>query len=103
MKTCEKFGNYNIKGACRKSTNSSTLYYQVVQKIEPPLSCPALPGNYTIHNYESDSKVLTYLPLDGFVYNVVAKLISTDPATKKRLVASCVKAELKVEKIRVKN
>ena len=103
MKTCEKTPAANIRGFCSKLSDPTFLFSYAVARIVPHLSCPINAGNYTILYTEVDMKILTYFPLDGFVYNSVVKVISTDPVKKTRKLAWCGKFETKIIKERVKS
>jgi hypothetical protein len=102
MKTCEKFLIFNVRQVCQKFHNSSTFVGKTIANISPPIKCPIEAGNYTLKRTEIDLKKYSFLPLDGFALNLVVKLVTTVPATKARVVATCVIVEYKVEKIRVK-
>ena len=103
MKTCEKTPAVNIRGICSKLSDPTFLFSNVVDRVVPHLSCPINAGNYTILYTEVDMKILTYVPLDGFVYTSVVKAISTDPVKKTRKIAWCGKFETKIFKERVKS
>lgn len=101
MKSCNKYETLNIKEACKKLTDKSTFFSKVLNNIQPPLTCPMMPGNYTIQDTELDLGVIAFLPLDGFIYTTILKLVSTDNESKTRKLAWCFKAETKIVKIRV--
>jgi hypothetical protein len=100
MKSCEKLFNHNTRQACQKFQNSSTNIGKAANNITPLLKCPIEAGNYTLKRTEIDLKKFSFLPFDGFVLNVLYKFVTTIPSRKARVVASCIKMELKVEKIR---
>jgi hypothetical protein len=102
MKNCEKFININARQICQKFYNTSTMIGQAVANISPPIKCPIEAGNYTMRRIHSDLKRFSFLPIDGFNLNMIIKFVTTVPATKARVVASCIKLEMKVEKIRSK-
>jgi hypothetical protein len=101
MNRCEKLQNRNVKQICSKLTTSGSFISKVIQNIEPPLNCPVKIGNYTINTTDVDLKFLSFMPMDGFIFNLIIKFISTNPSTKSRIVASCIRVEEKVEKVRV--
>jgi hypothetical protein len=103
MKTCEKVININIKSLCSKIKDSNMFYALLLSRIEPPLNCPLNPGNYTIHRTEVDLSPFVYIPFDGFLYNFLVKILSTNPTTKARIIAICLQMEFKILKIRVKS
>jgi hypothetical protein len=102
MRTCEKFVNRNMRNVCKRFTNSSLNLSDMLTKVVPPLKCPIEAGNYTVERTDVDLKMLSYAPLDGFIYNILIKLITTDPVTKSRIIASCIKVEVKIVRVRVK-
>jgi hypothetical protein len=105
MKSCEKFLTFNVRQICQKLQNvqnSLSFIGKAVANITPTLKCPVEAGNYTLKKTEIDLKKYSFLPIDGFILNLVVKLVTTIPATKTRAVASCVKVEFGVEKIRVR-
>lgn len=101
MKHCEKFNSLNVKGVCKRFTNSSSILGKMTAIITPPLSCPVQPGNYSTTKFDIDTKTISFLPLDGYIYNIQAKLASVNPATKKKTLVGCIKFEAKIVKIRV--
>jgi hypothetical protein len=100
MKTCEKFLNVKVRQICQKFQNSSTIIGKGVANVTPPIKCPMEAGNYTLKKTDADLKRISFLPFDGFILNMVVKIITSVPARKARVVASCIKMEVKVEKIR---
>jgi hypothetical protein len=60
-------------------------------------------GNYTAKRSEIDMRPFIYFPLDGFIYTLIFKLVGTDPVTKARTVPACLRAEIKIVKVRVKS
>lgn len=100
MNKCEKFLVFNARGIC-KQIATNTWFQSMLKKYDLPLACPMMPGNVTVRNYEVKGDLLAFTPLDGYIYNIVLKLITTDPKTKRKIVATCVQLEGKVEKIRV--
>ena len=103
MKSCEKTPAANMRGVCNKLTDSTFLFSYAVARIVPRLLCPINAGNYTILYTEVDMKILTYFPLDGFVYNSVVKVVSTDPVRKTKKLAFCGKFETKIVKDRIES
>jgi hypothetical protein len=82
-------------------TNSTLIISKVVSNFNPPIRCPIDAGNYTAERAELNFKLFAFLPIDGWIYNIIAKIVSTDPKTKSRIIASCFKLEIKVVKVRI--
>jgi hypothetical protein len=101
LKSCQQFGNFNLRNGCQRLTNSSLIISKVVSNFIPPVKCPIDAGNYTAERAELNFKLISFLPLDGWIYNIIGKIISTNPKTKSRIIASCFKVEIKVEKVRI--
>jgi hypothetical protein len=101
MKTCEKFGTFNIPEGCKKFKDPKTFYANLMDNFEPRPSCPVLPGNYTIRKTIVDLKAFRFVPLDGYIYNIIAKGTGVDSATKTKITALCTKVEVKVVKVRI--
>jgi hypothetical protein len=102
MKNCEKFLNINARQVCQKFQNSSTIIGKGVANVTPPIKCPMEAGNYTMKRTDADLKFISFLPIDGFNLNIIIKFVTSVPATKARIVATCIKAEVKVEKFRIR-
>jgi hypothetical protein len=102
MKNCEKFLTFNVRNVCQKFQDSLSFIGKAVANITPPMKCPIEVGNYTLKKTEIDLKKYSFLPIDGFILNLVVKLVTTIPSTKTRAVATCVKVEFEVDKIRVR-
>jgi hypothetical protein len=104
MKTCEKGFASNLQQLCSKFKDSSFMFAKVIEGITPTLKCPLNIGNYTMKQADVDLKKYSFLPFDGFILNVVMKIVSSDPKkreTKGRIIVACVRFELQVEKVRV--
>ena len=101
MKSCEKFLVINFREGCRRLTNTTLNFSYLLAAITPRLVCPVAAGNYTIKSTELNLKFISLLPIDGYIYNTIAKVISTDPVKKTRKLAWCSKLETKVVKVRI--
>jgi hypothetical protein len=101
MKTCDNFMNLNIRNLCAKFKDPNQVYSKLVERVLPPLKCPITPGNYTVQRTDVDLKMVSFLPMDGFVYTLLTKTITTDPVKKTRITASCTIFEGKVVQVRV--
>jgi hypothetical protein len=77
-------------------------FTKLFEKVVPPLKCPLLPGNYTMIKTDLNLKPISFAPLDGSIFISDLKLITTNPTTKKRIVAACIRFEIKIIKERVK-
>ena len=102
MTNCEKFSVINIREACKKISDQSLYYANVIDRVSPRLSCPVMPGNYTILNSDLNLKIFSFAPFDGFIYLTIAKAVATDLVKKTRIIAWCNKIETKIVKVRNK-
>jgi hypothetical protein len=103
LKTCEKVITINVKSLCSKIKDSNMFYALLLSRVVPPLNCPLNPGNYTVHHTEVDLSPFTYVPFDGFLFNFIVKILTTNPKTKARIIAICFQMEFKILKTRVKS
>jgi hypothetical protein len=101
MKTCEKAPTVNIKDMCSKFKDS--LYSSVFSKFQPAFVCPLRKGKYMIKEAAIDLTILTYVPLDGFIYVCSMKFVSIENSGKKKQLVMCLNSETKIVKIRVKS
>jgi hypothetical protein len=101
MEKCEKARNMNIRNLCAQLKETNLIYSMLLTKITPRLMCPLNPGNYTAPRTPMDLSMFSRIPMDGHVYIPLVKIISTNPATKARIVAACFKLQLKIVKVRV--
>lgn len=95
MKNCGKGTNFNLKEVCKTLINPSPKY----SNIEPPLKCPIESGNYTIKPMEVDLKLISLLPIDGYIHTTTVKLSGTLNGKPKKVVF-CMKGETKIVKVR---
>lgn len=103
MKICEKFMTFNIKEVCKRMVDPMPLYASVFKNIQPPLKCPVEAGNYTVLPVEMDVSIMNLMPLDGYIYLTNIKISSaTANGGKSKKIAWCVTAEIKIEKVRIK-
>lgn len=105
MKSCEKYGIFNIKDVCRKLNDTSTFYSKIIKSFEPPIRCPIESGNYTILPSVMNLDLLEHLPIDNYVYIANAKMVSMVKmnGTKTKNLAHCSNMEMKVVKTRVQS
>jgi hypothetical protein len=101
LNNCENFGTYNVKKGCMIFINSTSLFSKPARSIVPPVKCPVTVGNYTLKNTELDTSNFAFLPLDGYIFNVIITAVSTDPLTKSKILVFCLKIEVKIERKRV--
>ena len=101
MTNCEKGGVVNIRELCKKMTDKSYIFANVIGRISPRLSCPVMPGNYTLMKTDLNMKLFSFAPLDGFIFLTIAKAVATDPEKKTRFIVWCNKIETKIVKVRV--
>jgi hypothetical protein len=97
LNNCESFMNINMKQTCSAFQNSS---YAVSRNMNPQIKCPIAVGNYTLNRTQLNLQFLSYLPLHGFIFDVVLKLVS-NPSKKTKIIPFCLKLEVKVERKRV--
>jgi hypothetical protein len=103
LKSCEKYGSRNIRGLCKMIDNPILFFSDVFAKIKPPTKCPLMPGNYTISESEIDLSLFNYAPVDGYVYMINLKIVSTEKGSKARKIAWCFNLETKITKTRVRS
>jgi hypothetical protein len=87
---------------CSQLYNSTTILKNLFEKVTPAVKCPVKPGNYTMARTELNLKSISFLPLDGAIQNANMKVVTTNPTTKKRIVATCIRFEVKIIKERFK-
>jgi hypothetical protein len=83
---------------CLKFDGSVPTKNGIQFNINPPLSCPVKPGNYTLQDSTFDLSALAMLPLEGYLWVTTFKLTTIDKATKARQTVLCLKTETKVLK-----
>lgn len=103
MKTCEKFMTFNIRELCKKLSDTTLFYSDFIAAVTPRLVCPIAVGNYTAKSTNVNLQFISYLPIDGYIYNTIVKGVSMDPVKKTRKLIWCGKFETKVLKVRVKS
>lgn len=102
MKTCEKSTTLNIRKICPKLKEKDQLYSKAISMIEPPLECPIKPGNYTSKQSSIEFKKVALLPIDGYVWIVTIKLVSSGTGNKAKRLILCLNAEVKIIKTRIR-
>lgn len=96
MKDCEKYSNINIHGMCQKFNEKKAFYSGALASIKPPLKCPLKPGNYTLEESELDLTPVSMIPLDGFIWVVTFKFVSSEAGSKTKKIAMCLNSETKI-------
>jgi hypothetical protein len=99
LKKCEKYSNINFRDVCKKFVEKNTFYSGFFTGIKPPLKCPLQPGNYSLVESAIDLNIITFFPLDGFVWVVTFSLVSTESEKKTKKIAMCVNSETKIVKM----
>jgi hypothetical protein len=103
LKTCRNYNTFNMKEVCKKFSDTAQFYSNVFTTIKPPLKCPLLPGNYTQTETTLSFQIVEFLPIDGYIYTVIANLASTEKDRKTTKISYCMKMEVKITKSRVKS
>lgn len=82
--------------------NPKSIFANFFSNIAPQLTCPLAPGNYSIKDSSIDMTNLSFFPIDGFIINLLIKIVASDPTDKRlKSVKSCMKFELKILKVKV--
>lgn len=101
MKTCEKYPTTNIREMCKKFQERNAFYSSALSNFKPPLKCPLKPGNYTLSESRMDLAPVAFIPLDGFVWIVTFKFVSTEKVSQNKKIVMCLNSEVKIVKTRV--
>ena len=96
LKLCEKWKTFNIKDVCKRIEDKNKFYSELFSSIEPKLECPFKAGNYTIDRALVDLVVLRFLPMDGFIWILTGKLVTSEKGSKIKKVIACLIFEMKV-------
>lgn len=96
MKVCEKHGAKTIHGICKIFKDQKIFYENVFARINPPISCPVKPNNYTLNEIYADLPFLAVVPLDGYVWISTYRFITGEVGKKARKVALCMNMEIKI-------
>ena len=72
------------------------FYSEVLGAIKPKLECPLKAGNYTLGKTLVDLTVLKFVPLEGFIWIVTIKVVTSAKGSKIKKVSACIITELKV-------
>ena len=102
LKTCEKYPGARIKELCKRFSEKNKFYSSVFENIKPPAKCPVKAGNYTLKETKLDLSALAVIPLDGYLWVVAFKILSTDPGTKKKRLVMCLNSETKISRSNIK-
>lgn len=103
MKTCEKYGNINIREMCSKFEDKSAFYSATFAAIKPAFKCPIQPGNYTWESSTLELTPLAMFPLDGFVWVASIKLVSSVKRSKTKKTVLCLNSETKIVRVNIKS
>lgn len=101
MKICEKFTTVNVKGVCKTFKEKDKFYSSILATIKPPLECPLKPDNYTAKQAIIDLKHVSLLPIDGYIWLVTLKFVTSSKGSRAKKLIMCVNAEVKIIKTRV--
>lgn len=101
MKKCDKYSTIIIRDLCKKFKENNSLYSNVFENIHPPFQCPIKRGNYTIAESAFDMMRIAMLPLDGYVWVIMFKMVYSENGQKPKKVAMCVNSETKMTKVRI--
>lgn len=99
---CEQEPNLNINEVCKKLKQKNVFYSIMFEAIKPPLACPIQPGNYTVEKFSIDLSLVSMLPIDGYIWIVNFKLVSSVKGNRTKQIVACINSEVKVVKIRQK-
>lgn len=97
MKKCEQYSKRNFRDFCNKYMTNNILFSPAFGNVEPQITCPVKPGNYTVKHTVFDLTLFSMLSLDGFVY--IGKIEMVVGVTKRKP-ALCFQIETKVIKSR---
>ena len=103
LKKCEKYGNINFRQICKLFMDENSFFKAFFSGIEPPLKCPLTSGNYTITDSAVDLNIVSFFPLDGYVWMVTFSLVSSEKGSKHKKVAMCINTETKIVKVVKRN
>lgn len=99
LKECTKYHTVNFRQICEKFVDPNPLYRGFFSNVKPPLKCPLKPGNYTLTDSMVDLSMISFFPIDGYIWVVTLSLVSSENGSKKKKVAMCVNAETKIVKV----
>lgn len=97
MKECESYQSLKITKMCEKFDDKNAFYAGGLTNITPSLKCPIKAGNYTFVDSLLDLRALSPLPLDGYIWIMLVKLVSGVSGKNPRLVF-CFNGETKILK-----
>lgn len=76
------------------------MFSNAFQAFEPRITCPWMPGNYTVKETVLNLSTIAVLPSEGYTWVVTLKLVSGDGKNKKLMM--CAQIEAKISKVREK-
>jgi hypothetical protein len=102
MKTCEKCGTGNMKDVCTIiSMKKFSLITKFLDTLTPSImGCPVKAGNYTTLRSVFDLSPFALIPMDGYIWVVNAKLVSSENGGTRKKILLCVNIEVKIMKTR---
>lgn len=93
MQTCEKYRETKMDKICdRLIQYKHPVFGNLLENLTPKLTCPMLPGNYTINPSVSDMSVFHTLPNDKMVLLLTFSLFDGE-AGKNRRTVMCFESE----------
>ena len=72
------------------------FYSEVLGAIKPKLECPLKAGNYALGKTLVDLTAFKFFPLEGYVWILTIKLVTSAKGSKIKKVSACSIIELKV-------
>lgn len=101
MQKCDKYSTIIVRDMCKKFQEQNAFYSDVFRSIHPPFRCPIKKGNYTVSNSTFEMSRIAMLPLDGYVWVISFKWVSSINGEKPKKVILCLNSETKISKIRI--
>lgn len=96
MKTCDKYATVNFREMCKKFRDKNAFYSSVFENIKPSFNCPIQPGNYTVEEAVIDLTPVSFVPLDGFIWVVTFRFVSSEKGSKTKKIVMCLNSETKI-------
>lgn len=98
MKKCEKFPTQKFTKVCHMLQDKNSLFAGIVNKMQPPISCPLKAQHYEAANSSVDMTTLSYLPLSGSIFVSNTKMFAGEG--KRAEMVLCLSGEIKIVRIR---
>lgn len=96
LKECEKYGNLNSKGLCKKLKEKNAIYSPFIRSFQPNFECPIKAGNYTMPETTIDLRFAKIFPVDGFVFISTWKWVALDRKAKLKRTVMCYYLEVQI-------